>query len=155
MSIFHSNVVWSSLVLVLVCNATQRKSVFFMFSQSLICRIICKFIFFVQSRRSPFANSKTQRKRSDSGKKLNGASTSKPTPITSNRQLRWYSLIDAAMQQKRAFLPVEKLKDVRMLNKELHRTLYGFIVFEVEWANVRGINYLNELQVEIGYLFIY
>ncbi|XP_078157556.1 G1/S-specific cyclin-E protein isoform X2 [Carex rostrata] len=101
-----------------------------------------------KSRRSPFANSKTRRKRSDSGKKLNGASTSRPTPITSNRQLRWYSLIDAAMQQKGAFLPVEKLKDSRVLNKELHRTLYGFIVFEVEWANVRGINYLNELQTD-------
>jgi hypothetical protein len=61
------------------------------------------------------------------------------------------------MQQKgAAFLPVEKLKDARVLNKELHRTLYGFIVFEVEWANVRGINYLNELQVEIIiYLLIY
>jgi hypothetical protein len=44
-------------------------------------------------------------------------------------------------------LQVNKLKDSRLLNRELHRTLYGFIIFEVDWADVRGINYLNELQV--------
>ncbi|KAJ4757128.1 G1/S-specific cyclin-E protein [Rhynchospora pubera] len=100
-----------------------------------------------KSRSSPFANSKTRRRRCDSSKRLNCPSTSRPTPMrNNNQQSRWYSLIDAAMQQKGALLPVEKLKDPRMLNKELHRTLYGFIVFEVEWANVRGINYLNELQ---------
>lgn len=44
-------------------------------------------------------------------------------------------------------LHVNRLKDSRLLNKELHRTLYGFIIFEVDWADVRGMNYFNELQV--------
>ena len=50
------------------------------------------------------------------------------------------------MREKK--LQVNKLKDARILNKELHQTLYGFIIFEVDWADVRGINYLNELQVQ-------
>lgn len=29
----------------------------------------------------------------------------------------------------------------------LHEALHGFIVFEVSWKHVRGIKYLNELQV--------
>ena len=49
------------------------------------------------------------------------------------------------MREKK--LQVNKLKDARILNRELHQTLYGFIIFEVDWADVRGINYLNELQV--------
>ena len=49
------------------------------------------------------------------------------------------------MREKR--LQVNKLKDARILNRELHQTLYGFIIFEVDWGDVRGINYLNELQV--------
>ncbi|WZZ88976.1 hypothetical protein YC2023_117555 [Brassica napus] len=35
----------------------------------------------------------------------------------------------------------------KLMVTKLHKTLYCFIVFEVEWENVRGINYLNELQV--------
>ncbi|CAI8595474.1 unnamed protein product [Vicia faba] len=33
-------------------------------------------------------------------------------------------------------------------SSELHRTLHGFIVFEVTWNKVRGINYFNELQTD-------
>ncbi|KAK8463234.1 hypothetical protein SEVIR_1G342000v4 [Setaria viridis] len=50
------------------------------------------------------------------------------------------------MREKK--LQVNKLKDARILNRELHQTLYGFIIFEVDWADVRGINYLNELQTD-------
>lgn len=42
---------------------------------------------------------------------------------------------------------MKNLRNSLFLSNELHRTLYGFIVFEVSWTNVRGINYLNELQV--------
>lgn len=62
---------------------------------------------------------------------------------------RWFRLIDAAtLSQKRVLLPVKKLRNSSLLSSELHRTLYGFIVFEVAWNNVRGINYLNELQTD-------
>lgn len=61
---------------------------------------------------------------------------------------KWSYLIDAASSShKKVLLPVKKLRKSLQLSSELHRTLYGFIIFEVEWDNVRGVNYLNELQV--------
>lgn len=51
------------------------------------------------------------------------------------------------LSRKRALLPVKKLRNSLIANSKLHRTLFGFIVFEVSWGDVRGINYLNELQV--------
>lgn len=83
----------------------------------------------------------------DIGKRLNFTNSSISNPIKQKTLYRWFSVIDAALYQKKALIPVKKLKDSFLLNKELHHTLYGFIVFEVEWAHVRGINYLNELQV--------
>lgn len=65
---------------------------------------------------------------------------------------RWFPFIDAAtLSRKRELLPVKKLRNSLILNSKLHRTLYGFIVFEVEWNDVRGINYFNELQVKLTY----
>ncbi|CAI9294816.1 unnamed protein product [Lactuca saligna] len=54
----------------------------------------------------------------------------------------------AALSKKRALLPVKKLRSSLLANSKLHRTLYGFIVFQVSWKDVRGINYLNELQTD-------
>lgn len=99
----------------------------------------------MQSRLSPFANSKRRMER-----KVNKAmhTTSKASKPKISK--RWFQLVDAAtLSKKRALLPVKKLRNSLLLNRELHRTLYGFIVFEVSWTNVRGINYLNELQVII------
>lgn len=100
----------------------------------------------LQSRLSPFAHSKRRKK----GK---GAS-SKPS-ITRNENLgKWFSLIDAStLSKKKDLLTVKKLQSSLLLNKELHNTLYGLIVFEVSWSHVRGINYLNELQVPVLSLF--
>ncbi|KAF7832268.1 uncharacterized protein G2W53_014601 [Senna tora] len=97
-----------------------------------------------KSRLSPFANTKARRERNQ-GKDINsGPSTSKP-----RNYLRWFSLVDAVMlSRKRVLLPVKKLRNSLQLSSELHRTLYGFIVFEIEWASVRGISYLNELQTD-------
>lgn len=62
-------------------------------------------------------------------------------------------MIDAArLSRKRVLLPVKKLSHSLRVSSELHKTLSGFIVFEVSWSNVRGINYLNELQVLSLYL---
>lgn len=61
---------------------------------------------------------------------------------------KWFLLLDVATSsRKRALLPVKKLRNSLITNSKLHRTLYGFIVFEVAWSDVRGINYFNELQV--------
>ncbi|KAL9457446.1 hypothetical protein AB3S75_006486 [Citrus x aurantiifolia] len=97
-----------------------------------------------KSRLSPFANTKARRERKE-GKD----SCSKPAAIKSKKLERWFSLIDAAtLSRKRVLLPVKTLRSHLLLSSELHRTLYGFIVFEVAWTNVRGINYLNELQTD-------
>ncbi|CAD6249328.1 unnamed protein product [Miscanthus lutarioriparius] len=99
-----------------------------------------------KSRFSPFANSRTRRKRDETDGKLVFSTSSVSASHLQNKSSRWYSLIDEAMREKK--LQVNKLKDARILNRELHQTLYGFIIFEVDWADVRGINYLNELQTD-------
>ncbi|GMN53781.1 hypothetical protein TIFTF001_022902 [Ficus carica] len=96
-----------------------------------------------KSRLSPFANTKVREKK---GRKeaSTKSDAGKPKKFAS-----WFQLIDAAMlSQKRVLLPVKKLRNSSLLSSELHRTLYGFIVFEVAWNCVRGINYLNELQTD-------
>lgn len=98
-----------------------------------------------KSRFSPFANSRARRRDETDGK-LVYSTSSVSAPHLQNKSSRWYSLIDDAMREKK--LQVNKLKDARILNRELHQTLYGFIIFEVDWADVRGINYLNELQTD-------
>ncbi|ONK76661.1 uncharacterized protein A4U43_C03F30700 [Asparagus officinalis] len=103
-----------------------------------------------KSRLSPFAitRTKSRRDKKDIGKKLNYMNSSRSKPVRLKSFSRWFSLVDAAVSQKKALLPVKKLKDSFLLNKELHRILFGFIVFEVAWTDVRGINYLNELQTD-------
>nr|GEX46659.1 G1/S-specific cyclin-E protein [Tanacetum cinerariifolium] len=62
----------------------------------------------------------------------------------SRKLKRWLSMV--TLTRKRVLLPVEKLRTSLLANSKLHRTLYGFVVFEVAWDDVRGINYVNELQ---------
>lgn len=93
---------------------------------------------------SPFANTrglKDKREAEDM--------QTKPETNASNSEevKRWFSLVDAAaLSSTSALLPVKKFR-ISFLNSNLNRTLYGFIVFEVAWSHVRGINYFNELQV--------
>lgn len=101
-----------------------------------------------KSRLSPFANTRSKRERKISGRKLDFTNSHRSNPIKLRRFHRWFTLIDAATCQKRVLLPVKKLTESFFLNKELHHILYGFIVFEVAWNHVRGINYLNELQTD-------
>ncbi|KAL5573448.1 hypothetical protein UlMin_023045 [Ulmus minor] len=97
-----------------------------------------------KSRLSPFANTKARRE-----KKEGKEAFSKSNVGNSKKLARWFTLIDAAtLSQKRVLLPVKKLRNSSLLSSELHRTLYGFIVFEIVWSDVRGINYLNELQTD-------
>ncbi|KAK2649001.1 hypothetical protein Ddye_016490 [Dipteronia dyeriana] len=97
-----------------------------------------------KSRLSPFANTKVRSKRKE-GKDA----CSKPSASGSKTLERWFSLIEAATLSKKKVLPQAKtLRTQLLISSELCRTLYGFIVFEVAWTNVRGINYLNELQTD-------
>lgn len=100
-----------------------------------------------QSRLSPFANTRRQKEKKEKSE-VTGFRTGSKSTSKSNNFRRWTLLITAAaLSQKRALLPVKKLRNSLILNSNLKRTLYGFIVFEVSWNNVRGLNYFNELQV--------
>lgn len=97
-----------------------------------------------KSRLSPFAYSKNRRERKEEKEVSSQPSTSKPKKF-----LRWFSLIEAVKSpRKRMLLPVKNIRNSLQFSSELHRTLYGFIVFEVEWTDVRGISYFNELQTD-------
>jgi len=65
---------------------------------------------------------------------------------------KWFAVIDAARLSRKRVLPGKNFHHSLRVSSELHKTLSGFIVFEVSWSNVRGINYLNELQVLSLYL---
>ncbi|KAK8611650.1 hypothetical protein V6N13_131696 [Hibiscus sabdariffa] len=95
-----------------------------------------------KSRLSPFANTKCR-------KRKEGKEASSKSNANDSKKFEWFCFIDAAtLSKKRALLPVKKLRTALLLSSELHRTLYGFIVFEVTWSDVRGINYFNELQTD-------
>lgn len=103
-----------------------------------------------QSRLSPFANTRGRKQRKEGGDMLEMKSVPELSTSKSENVRRWFPFIDAAtLSRKRELLPVKKLRSSLILNSKLHRTLYGFIVFEVEWNDVRGINYFNELQVKL------
>ncbi|XP_059661127.1 uncharacterized protein LOC132307404 [Cornus florida] len=97
-----------------------------------------------KSRSSPFANTKSKKERKVRGELFEFNSSSKSNTRKSKQLERWFSLIDAAtLSRKRALL-----RNSLISKSKLHGTLYGFIVFEVAWSDVRGINYLNELQTD-------
>ncbi|XP_014518967.1 uncharacterized protein LOC106776134 isoform X4 [Vigna radiata var. radiata] len=97
-----------------------------------------------KSRLSPFAYSKARRERNEGKEVCPQSSSSNPKKL-----MRWFSLIEAVvLSRKRVLLPVKNLRNSLQLSSELHRTLYGFIIFEVAWSSVRGINYYNELQTD-------
>ncbi|CAH2059692.1 unnamed protein product, partial [Thlaspi arvense] len=104
-----------------------------------------------KSRLSPFANTKSReekkKQKQEEEEKKPKEACSQPNDKNLKKLKKWFSLIDATTFSKKK-LPAKKLQSSLFLNKQLHKTLYGFIVFEVEWANVRGINYLNELQTD-------
>lgn len=102
-----------------------------------------------KSRLSPFANTKRRKDRKMMGE-LSDLETSSSSNLSKLRNFKkWISLVDAlTLSRKRALLPVKNLRNSLIANSKLHRTLHGFIVFEVAWWDVRGINYLNELQTD-------
>ncbi|KAL4555466.1 hypothetical protein LXL04_038085 [Taraxacum kok-saghyz] len=101
-----------------------------------------------KSRMSPFANTRGRKGSKNTKESIDHKTCSKPS-IRSQNFKKWFSVVDAAaLSRKRALLPVKKLRSSLLANSKLHRTLYGFIVFQVMWKDVRGINYLNELQTD-------
>lgn len=104
--------------------------------------------FGLQSRLSPFANTRSRKGKKKRKEKLEPKTHSKSSENEPKRTDKWFSLINAAkLSESRALLPMKKLKYSLQLNDKLHPTLFGLIIFEISWDDVRGINYLNELQV--------
>ncbi|KAI4363781.1 hypothetical protein MLD38_019954 [Melastoma candidum] len=100
-----------------------------------------------KSRLSPFAKTKNRTK-----KKVEKQGSFRADSAQRKLFKKWFSLIDSAnLSHKRVMLPVNNLRDQILLNSDLHGVLHGFIVFEVEWANVRGINYFNELLTDTSF----
>ncbi|KAI3499456.1 hypothetical protein L1887_35257 [Cichorium endivia] len=98
-----------------------------------------------KSRMSPFAITKGKKGgKDDPG--FNELNYSR-TPSSHAKKLKRL-LSMSTLSKKRVLLPVKKLRNSLLENSKLHRTLYGFIVFEVVWRDVRGVNYLNELQTD-------
>ncbi|KAI3769623.1 hypothetical protein L6452_00732 [Arctium lappa] len=101
-----------------------------------------------KSRMSPFANTSGKKGRKGRKETADQKVHSKASSRSQNLK-KWFSVVNAAtLSRKRALLPVKKLRSSLLANSKLHRTLYGFIVFQVMWKDVRGINYLNELQTD-------
>ncbi|KAK9074074.1 hypothetical protein SSX86_006671 [Deinandra increscens subsp. villosa] len=98
-----------------------------------------------KSRLSPFAITRGQKGNKEDPKFSEPNSRSKPSRH-SQKLKKLLSMV--TFTRKRVLLPVEKLRTSVIANSKLHRTLYGFIVFEVAWKDVRGINYLNLLQTD-------
>nr|GLL24197.1 uncharacterized protein LOC109158725 [Ipomoea trifida] len=98
-----------------------------------------------KSRMSPFANTRGQK---DKRETEDMQTKAEPNASNSEEVKKWFSVIDAAtLSNTSTILPVKKFR-ISFLNSNLNRTLYGFIVFEVAWSDVRGINYFNELQTD-------
>ncbi|KAK4793460.1 hypothetical protein SAY86_023895 [Trapa natans] len=96
-----------------------------------------------KSRLSPFANTKARRQKKGKQDLPRGEKSE------TKKLEKWSLLIDAAnLSHRKVLLPVKKLQKSLQFSSELHHTLYGFIIFEVEWDSVRGINYLNELLID-------
>ncbi|XP_051125767.1 uncharacterized protein LOC127247777 isoform X2 [Andrographis paniculata] len=102
-----------------------------------------------KSRLSPFVTTRA-RKEEKMLEELTELQGSSAPGASLTPERKWFALTDAlTLSRHRALQPVHKLRNALIENsKLLHQTFSGFIVFEVTWNNVRGINYLNELQTD-------
>ncbi|XP_017699145.2 uncharacterized protein LOC103710629 isoform X2 [Phoenix dactylifera] len=89
-------------------------------------------------RISPFTNTRVLQKDSKTGSKYVKDGGHQSNHDKSKRSYRWLPSINSAKWQERYLFPV----------MDLSKALQGFLVFEVIWKDVHGINYLNELQAD-------
>ncbi|XP_060970935.1 uncharacterized protein LOC115712938 isoform X1 [Cannabis sativa] len=81
-------------------------------------------------RTSPFRNTRPLLRSSSFHSSSSGHET--------NRLFKWFPTFDIASWRDKTPFSI----------KNLYKELHGFIVFEVSWEDVRGINYLNQLQTD-------
>ncbi|KAK9757181.1 hypothetical protein RND81_01G146200 [Saponaria officinalis] len=96
-------------------------------------------LFAAKYRTSPFKNNKTLVRRLSSRYRDNSISSSDER----KKLYRWVSVVNSRRWRATAFFSLV----------DLHLALHGFIVFEVYWKEVRGINYFNELQSDASMAF--
>ncbi|XP_058103245.1 uncharacterized protein LOC131246834 isoform X2 [Magnolia sinica] len=89
-------------------------------------------------RMSPFLITRVQCMNQNSGSNTATNDHLKSTSTKHEKLARWFSVIDAKKWQENSLFPL----------MDLSKALHGFIVFEVTWKDVRGINFLNELQAD-------
>ncbi|XP_073099004.1 uncharacterized protein [Elaeis guineensis] len=89
-------------------------------------------------RISPFTNTRVLQKDSNMGSKCVKDGDRQSNHDKSKSSYRWLPSINSAKWQERCLFPV----------MDLSKALQGFLVFEVIWKDVHGINYLNELQAD-------
>ncbi|KAK1318766.1 hypothetical protein QJS10_CPB04g01214 [Acorus calamus] len=87
---------------------------------------------------SPFKSTRTLLRDLDTDSKMATSELLKSNSDKFKSFNKWFSVIKAVKWQEKSLFPV----------MDLSKALHGFIVFEVEWKDVRGINYLNELQTD-------
>lgn len=90
-----------------------------------------------QSRVSPFAN-RRRKSSGDSSSRDGSSGVSSSAQESDSEHFSGWSKIRHSLRRQFKALPAVKRSP---------EGLHGCVVFEVEWANVRGINYLNELLV--------
>ncbi|KAL9228325.1 hypothetical protein vseg_003918 [Gypsophila vaccaria] len=96
-------------------------------------------LFASKYRTSPFKNTKALVRRVSARYRDNSISSSDER----KKLYRWVSVVNSRRWRASAFFSLV----------DLHVALHGFIVFEVCWKDVRGINYYNELQTDASMAF--
>ncbi|XP_057534788.1 uncharacterized protein LOC130813084 [Amaranthus tricolor] len=96
-------------------------------------------LFATKYRTSPFKNSRALLRRVSARYKDNSISSNDER----KKLYRWVSVVNSQRWRAKAFFSLV----------DLHVALHGFIVFEVRWEDIRGINYISELQTDISMAF--
>ncbi|CAO2839926.1 unnamed protein product [Amaranthus hypochondriacus] len=96
-------------------------------------------LFATKYRTSPFKNSRALLRRVSARYKDNSISSNDER----KKLYRWVTVVNSQRWRAKAFFSLV----------DLHVALHGFIVFEVRWEDIRGINYFSELQTDISMAF--
>ncbi|XP_068659833.1 uncharacterized protein [Aristolochia californica] len=92
----------------------------------------------IKYRMSPFTNTTRLTQIPDSGRNSLVSQCLMSNSSAIRKLYKWFSVIDAAKWRRSTLFSI----------MDLRKSLHGFLVFEVTWKDVRGINYLSELQTD-------
>ncbi|XP_039137970.1 uncharacterized protein LOC120275460 isoform X2 [Dioscorea cayenensis subsp. rotundata] len=87
---------------------------------------------------SPFANTRTRDRATNAGNETERNGCCSSNQDNARRLCRWLPVIETLKRREKYLFSA----------MDLSKALHGFLVFEVSWKDVHGINYLNELQTD-------